>query len=138
MGRPMIYADSGIIMRWVEGSERVRAAIESRLRRMAEADRTFVTSRLSRLECRCKPLREGHDQLLRLYETFFAGREVIVAEVDAAVVEKATELRATAGLKTPDAIHAATALLVGATEIWTTDRRFGRCPGIRVEVFEAV
>jgi uncharacterized protein len=114
----MIYADSGIVMRWVEGISRVRDLIEMRWRQIPQADRVFVTSRISRLECRCKPLRNHQERLLRQYDVFFSGEEVDFREIDAAVVEKATELRASFGLKTPDAVHAATAMLVGVDSFW--------------------
>ena len=68
--------------------------------------------------------------MLSLYEIFFSGDEVDIREVDAAVVEKATELRAIVGLKTPDAIHAATAILAGVQSFWTTDAEILRVPGI--------
>jgi predicted nucleic acid-binding protein len=134
----MIYADSGIIMRWVEGASQVRDPIELSWRQLPMADRLFVTSRLARLECRCKPLQDHRDDLLHLYEIFFASKEVDIREVDAAVVEKATELRANLGLKTPDAIHVATAMLAGVAAFWTTDSRLAKCPGLAVEVFKAV
>jgi hypothetical protein len=70
----MIYADSGIIMRWVEGAEQVCAPIDACWRQIAASERVFVTSRLSRLECRCKPLREGWDHLIRLYDTFLPAK----------------------------------------------------------------
>jgi predicted nucleic acid-binding protein len=54
------------------------------------------------------------------------------------VGEKVTAIRATVGLKVPDAIHAATAMLAGVAEFWTTDQRFSKCPGLTVEVFRAV
>ena len=134
----MIYADSGVIMRWVEGVGQVRDPIELRWRQLPAADRIFVTSRIARLECRCKPLRDYRSDLLHLYEIFFASKEVDIREVDAGVVEKATELRAAIGLKTPDAIHAATAMLASAAAFWTTDSRLAKCPGLTVEVFKAV
>lgn len=133
----MIYADSGIIMRWIEGTENIRTPIASRWQQLASADRVFVTSRLSHLECRCKPLRERQADLLRLYDAFFVGKEVVLREIDASVVEKATELRATLGLKTPDAIHAATAMLTGTAAFWTTDARFLKCAALTVEIFSS-
>lgn len=68
----------------------------------------------------------------------FASEEVILKEIDAAVIEKATELRAAVGLKTPDAIHAATAILGGVAAFWTSDTRLSKCPGLTVEVFKAI
>ena len=134
----MIYADSGIIMRWVEGAGQVRDPIDLRWRQLPPGDRVFVTSRIARLECRCKPLRDHQDDLLRLYEVFFASKEVDLREIDVAVVEKATELRRAHGLKTPNALHAATAMLMSTAEFWTTDVRLAKCPGLVVVVFKAV
>jgi uncharacterized protein len=134
----MIYADSGIIMRWIEGANQVRNPIEMRWRQLSPSERVFVTSRISRLECRCKPLRNHQESLLRQYDIFFSGREVDVQEIDGTIVEKATELRAIFGLKTPDAIHAATAILVGVDSFWTTDADFCKCKELNVIVFKAV
>ena len=50
----MIYADSGIIMRWVEGASQVRDPIEVRWQQPPPAYRVFVTFGVARLECRCK------------------------------------------------------------------------------------
>ena len=93
-----------------------------------------MTSRLTRLECRSKPLRAGDLATLAQFDVFFAGVELVVAEVGAAVVERATDLRARYNLKTPDALHYATAVEAGATVFLTGDRAFSRCSEVPVEV----
>ena len=50
------------------------------------------------------------------------------------MIERATELRARYNLKTPDAIHYATAVEVGATVFLTGDRALARCSEVPVEV----
>src|SRR5260370_9833672 len=103
----MIYADSNILIRLVEGLPLVRAPIEARLQPLRGLSNSLATSRLSRLECRCKPLPAGDVLLLSLYEAFFNGQEVQLMEITGEIIEKATELRPNLNLKTPDAIHLA-------------------------------
>src|SRR5262249_6179725 len=120
--RRMIYTDANVIIRLVEGTQTVRAPLEARLQTLRGTAGFLATSRLSRLESRCKPLRQGDARLLALYDAFFSGVEVVLLEIDAAVVEKATKLRAQFNFKTPDAIHLASAILVGASAFLTADR----------------
>jgi uncharacterized protein len=134
----MIYADSGILIRLIEGADRLRLPIESRLRGMRSQGKTLITSRLSRLECRCKPMKEGKQFVLSLYDGFFDTQEVLLREIDAAVIEQATRLRAGFGLKASDAIHAATAVLAGVSEFWTADRDFSQCAELNVRLFDAI
>jgi predicted nucleic acid-binding protein len=55
-----------------------------------------------------------------------------------AIVESAARLRAAHQLKTPDAIHAATALDCGCTLFVTNDAVFRRVPGLTVAVLGEV
>jgi predicted nucleic acid-binding protein len=134
----MIYLDSGVIIRLIEGTAEVRAPIEEHLAKYRGGAAFAVTSRLSTLECRVKPLRDGQRDVLALYEAFFTSPEVALVEVSGAVIEKATELRAAHGLKAADAIHAATAILFQAAEFWTADEGFQRCSELHVLLFAAV
>jgi predicted nucleic acid-binding protein len=47
----------------------------------------------------------------------------------AAVFHQAAELRAQYGLKTPDALHLATARHHGCTALWTNDNRLSKVAG---------
>jgi predicted nucleic acid-binding protein len=71
---------------------------------------------------------------LAQFDVFFAGVELVVAELSPVVVERATDLCARYNLKTPDALHYATALEVGATVFLTGDRTMSRCSEVPVEV----
>ena len=130
----MIYADANVIIRLVEGDAATRAPLEARLLPFKGTTGFLQTSCLSRLECRVKPLRVADTKLLALYDAFFASTEVVLLELTGGVVEKATELRATLNVKTPDALHLASAILCGATAFLTGDKGFARCSEIPVEV----
>lgn len=134
MGRALIYLDANVIIRLLEGDNAVRAPIEARLQPLRGQTNFLATSRLSRLECRVKPLREGNAPLLKLYEAFFASSEVALMEINAAVVEKATELRASLNIKTPDALHLATAIIGKSATFLTGDRGLQRCSEVPVEL----
>jgi predicted nucleic acid-binding protein len=94
----------------------------------------LVTSRLTRLECRSKPLRAADFATLAQFDVFFDGIELILAELSASVIERATDFRARYNLRTPDAIHYATAVDFGATVFLTGDRTLSRCSEVPVEV----
>ncbi len=134
MGRAVIYADANVVIRLLEGDAATRAPLETRLQPQRGTGRFLLTSRLTRLECRVKPLRNGDAALLALYDAFFASAEVGLLDVTEPVLEKATDLRAHLNLKTPDAIHLASAILAGAAAFLTGDRNLARCAEVPVEI----
>jgi predicted nucleic acid-binding protein len=130
----LIYADTNVVIRLLEGDAATRAPLEARLLPLRGTGRFLLTSRLTRLECRVKPLRVGDTALLALYDAFFVSAEVEMLELSAPVIEKATDLRAALNVKTPDALHLASAIVAGATAFLTGDRSLTRCTEIVVEV----
>jgi predicted nucleic acid-binding protein len=95
---------------------------------------SFCTSRLTRLECRVKPLRENNAQLLDAYEQALSAANVMLIEIDAEVIDRAAEIRARLGFKTPDAIHLASAIRVSADKFVTADKQLSRCGDIKVDI----
>ncbi|HVA90439.1 MAG TPA: PIN domain-containing protein [Chloroflexota bacterium] len=93
----------------------------------------LVTSSLTLLEVIVGPLRAG-DELLevgyrRLLQQTTDPRLISITDV---ILEKAARIRATLRLRTPDAIHAATALSEGCTHLLTNDATFRRVLGLTV------
>ncbi len=74
LGRVVIYADTNVVIRLLEGDALTRAPIETRLLSLRGTGRFLMISRLTRLECRVKPLRNSDAALLALYDAFFKSR----------------------------------------------------------------
>ncbi len=129
-----LYLDANPIIYAIEGVPEFRTAALGWIERAEGEGGAVITSRLSRLECRVRPLREGNTELLARFEGFFAREGLELAEISADVVETATALRAAHGFRPPDAIHLATAVLAHADVFLTGDRNLARCPGLNVEV----
>jgi predicted nucleic acid-binding protein len=119
-----------VIIRLVEGDAAARQPLEHRLARETE----FITSQLSRLECRCRPMRDNNAALLKLYDQFFASRELRLLEIDVRVIDEATAIRATTGFRAPDAIHLAAAVTGGASAFLTGDVQLSRFNRLTIEL----
>ncbi len=74
--------------------------------------------------------RQQQDAKLAAIRSRLESREVVLLDVTAPVVRKATEYRLSHGLKLPDAIHLATAVLNRCDWLVTLDRDFPQLPGV--------
>ncbi len=125
------YLDACCFIYLVEGARGWRTNVEARLRTLSPTT-SVATSRLSRLECRSKPLRDGDAALLARYDAVFAKTRLV--DVTSEVIERATELRARYGFRSPDAIHLATAIDGGGDVFLTDDASLARWTEIAVDV----
>lgn len=129
-----LYLDACTIIYAVEGEPTFRVSVLSHLSRaLSENGSLALTSALSRLECRVKPLKDANNALLKTYEDFFQHPRVVLADVSHAVIEEATVIRAKYGFRTPDAIHLATAIQNRADLFLTNDVALKRCTEITVQ-----
>jgi predicted nucleic acid-binding protein len=127
-----LYLDANAIIYGVEAHPQFRAGVLHWVQQAEAAAGLLITSRLSRLECRVRPLREDNQTLLSTYEGFFARDNVILLDISSDVVDRATELRVRYRFRTPDAIHLATAILIDADVFLSGDADLARCTDIRV------
>ena len=129
-----IYLDSVILIYYLDhvGPFQVRAA--DRLAKLYAAGDGVASSDLVRLECRLGPLRSGDAARLSKFDAFFARPDVQLVPLTTAVLDRATEIRARHGFKTPDAIHLAAAVESGCGAFLTNDTRLSAFPDLAVEV----
>ena len=126
-----VYLDTAPVIYVVEQVRDLVAVVEDRLNK---PDAVLVASDLTRMECRVKPLKDGDTELLADYDGFFEGAVTEIVTLSRSVMNRATEIRARYGYKTPDAIHLAAALEAGCDVFLTNDHALDRFKGIAVEV----
>jgi predicted nucleic acid-binding protein len=130
-----VYLDACAIIYAIEGLPKFRNVVLAQIAAVrTDPNGIILTSRLSRLECRVKPVKDQNLGLLGAYDGFFTRTSINLVEITGSVIERATELRASHGFKTPDAIHLASALENGADLFLTGDAGLSRCPGMRIEI----
>jgi predicted nucleic acid-binding protein len=90
----------------------------------------FAVTTITLAEVLAGPLRAGDEALARRYRAILDTWRVV--PLDADIAETAARLRATLGLKLPDAVQAASALAINAAALVTHDRDFDRVRSLRV------
>lgn len=97
-----------------------------------------ITSTLTIAELLTAPAQAGDDKALRDYELYltnFPNLEIVPLSVDLA--KKTARVRASTGLKMPDSIQIATALVAGADVIVSNDKRWrNRTEGLPVVLLD--
>ncbi|HSL81701.1 MAG TPA: PIN domain-containing protein [Thermoanaerobaculia bacterium] len=121
---PLFGVDTMVAIYHFEDHEELGPPASALLQATEDGRCGLVLSILARLEALVVPRRHGREDLCRRYrEVFEAFPNLEVVPVEARVAEIASDLRAAHNLRTPDAIHLATALHRGADAFVTEDRR---------------
>ncbi len=84
----------------------------------------IVTSDLTLMESLIGPLKSGDSALASAYEQLFQQAQTRLLPITQPILREAARLRATTKLKTPDALHLATAQQVGCVLFVTNDAGF--------------
>lgn len=95
------------------------------------------SSVISLTEVLTKPLRTGRHDLAKDYRTILRNsRYFTLLPVTEEIAEEAASLRAQFGLKTPDALHAATAIKAGCDSFLTNDLGLTRITSIGMIILD--
>jgi predicted nucleic acid-binding protein len=96
----------------------------------------IVSSDLVLLETLVGPLRAGDSALANTYEQLFQQAQTRLLPITRPILRAAAQLRATTKLKTPDALHAATALDAGCMLFVTNDLSFRGVPALPLVILD--
>jgi len=131
------FLDASALIYLMDGEAPWAEATQTTLQQLAVSAPGLVlaVSRLSFLECRVAPLRRGDQACIDRFEALFAKPDLLVVELNAAVIELAIQLRANHGLRTPDALQAACCLQLGPDAVMITgDAGFHRVQALQVHL----
>lgn len=118
-----VYLDSCLVIYLVEEHAIFAPLFETHIANAQ--DLIFVVSDLTEMECLIMPFRKNNQQLVDKFHDWFAKAEIV--SLDKNVFHRAAKLRADfSGLKTPDALHLATAIYHDCDEFWTNDDRLDK------------
>jgi len=128
-----VYADANAVIYHVERLEPYRSMSAAVWEGLERGRCRVETSELTLLEVLVKPVRDGNEALASLYREVLTGTlGLSLIPIDRETLELAARLRAEYRLRTPDAIHAATASRAGASIFFTNDLDFRRVAGLDV------
>ena len=134
-----VYFDASPIIFSVEKIEPYVSILKPIWRSAQVGNLSLIGSELLLLETLVKPIQKKDTALEESFRDLLQrSREFRLLPINTSVIEMAARLRATVNLKTPDAIHAATALIAGCALFITHDPIFRRVSELNVSVLSDV
>lgn len=134
-----IYLDANCFIYSVERIDPYREILDTLWQAVSTGKFTVATSELTLLEVLIKPLKVGDASTAAAFRTVLRrSPEVSMLPITQSILEEAAKLRATMSFKTPDAIHAATALSHGCVLFVTNDDAFRRLSDLKVTVLSEI
>lgn len=138
-GGSRILLDTVTLIYHLERHPEHGPAASDLMRRIEVGDLEAIVSSLAITELLVHPYRGGREDLaIEVLRTLSTYPHLGIVDLDAAVADRAARVRAEHRLRTPDAIHAATALEEEVDGLVTNDRSFSNleAEGIRVWLFD--
>lgn len=129
-----VYVDTSPIIYSLEKHEQYESLLQPLWQAMDEHQANIVTSSLTLLETLIIPFRKKDSDLIDKFEAFLTGTNLILASISNEILLHAAKLRAELNLKTPDAIHAATALSFDCKLFLTNDADFRRVESLNIVI----
>jgi len=134
----LVALDTPVWIAFIEQKSAFLADVNPLFESLKSGRVRVVTSSVGLIEILTGALLRGDELLARRAEEVLMGLNgSTVVPVTLEIARQAARLRAAYGLRTPDAIHLATAVAAEAAEFVTTDRRLARVKEIEVRVLKA-
>jgi predicted nucleic acid-binding protein len=133
-----IYADTSVFIYTVESHPEYWSLLEPLWDKFQRGAIEICTSELTLLEVLINPIKQGDNLLISDYEQLLLDTNIQLKPINQSILREAANLRANTKIKTPDAIHIATALAVNCTAFLTNDLGLKNIPNLTTIVLKEV
>jgi predicted nucleic acid-binding protein len=125
----IVYVDTAPVIYSIEPYPDYRPLLQPLWEKLHADEITIISSELLWLETLVGPMKNNNQPLIEIYTELLTDN-IRLIPINAAILKLAAQLRSTSSLKTPDAIHAATAINHGCTVFLTNDAGLRKAPGL--------
>ncbi len=132
----LVYLDANPIIYTVEKHPVYGPLLQSLWQAAQAKTIEVISSELALMETLVGPLKNGNTIQERQYEQALLGTDMRLIPITQAILREAARLRATTKLRTPDALHAATAQQVGCVLFVTNDAGFRGLAGLPLVILD--
>ncbi len=133
-----IYIDTVVAIYSVEWNLNYYSLLEPLWLKFQAREIEVISSELILMETLILPLRNADSFLVDAYEQLLLSEEMQLIPINQSILRQAANIRATTNLKTPDAIHAATALSVSCNQFLTNDKGFRNVPSLPIAILSEI
>ena len=133
-----IYIDTVAAIYSVEWNREYFSLLQPLWLKFQAEEIELVSSELILMETLVLPLRNGDSILINAYEELLLSEPMQLVPINQSILRRAANLRATTNLKTPDAIHAATAISVNCDLFITNDKSFRNLSNLSIVILGEV
>ena len=134
-----IYIDTSVVIYTIEVNPNYWQLLQPLWQKFQAGQIELLTSELTLMESLVIPFRQSNVDLIDTYEQLLLSSVLQLIPISQTILKEAARLRATTpSLRTPDAIHAATAIASGCTQFLTNDRQLRIVTGLPIVILDEV
>ena len=134
-----IYIDTSVVIYTIEINRNYWQLLQPLWQKFQAGQIELITSELTLMESLVIPFRQSNVNLIDTYEQLLLSSVLQLIPISQTILRESARLRAiTPSLRTPDAIHAATAVTSGCTQFLTNDRQLRTVVNLPVVILDEV
>ena len=133
-----VYIDTSIIIYSIEKFPDYFPLLQPMWLSFDQGELELFSSELTLLETLVAPIRSGNAFLIEMYQQLLLCTRLQLIPITRSILREAAKLRGTNSLKTPDAIHGATALASQCSVLLTNDRDFQKLSALPIVILDDI